>query len=203
MQAIKRFFLIMLLLLAFAAGIYLGVTATHWLKVGGGVREENTETVVQQVQTLADLVTVKYVVEKVEILDDVKWYGENRVLFLAHGVVKAGMDLKKITPADVTVSGLTIRLRLPLPQITDAYLDDSRSKVIDQTTGLLRTFDKNLQQSARQDAVQDIRLAAMDEGILLDARDRARMELKLFLLQAGFKNVEFRTSQIAAPNEHK
>ncbi len=69
------------------------------------MREENTATVVEQVQTLSDLVTVKYVLEKVVILEDAKWYGENRVLLLAHGIVKAGIDLKRITPDDVTISG--------------------------------------------------------------------------------------------------
>jgi len=37
------------------------------------------------------------VLEKVVILEDAKWYGENRVLLLAHGIVKAGMDLKRVT----------------------------------------------------------------------------------------------------------
>jgi len=66
------------------------------MKSGSGLHMENTATVVEQVQTLSDLVTVKYVLEKVVILEDVKWYGENRVLLLAHGIVKAGIDLKRI-----------------------------------------------------------------------------------------------------------
>lgn len=35
----------------------------------------------------------------------------------------------------------------------DAYLDDASSQVIDQTTGLLRAFEKDLEQTARQNAV--------------------------------------------------
>jgi hypothetical protein len=38
--------------------------------------------------------------------------------------VKAGMDLKRIAPDDVTIAGKKICLRLPPPQIMDAYLDD-------------------------------------------------------------------------------
>jgi hypothetical protein len=87
-------------------------------------------------------------------LEDVNWYGENRVLLLAHGMVKAGMDLKRLTPEDVKISGKTISLRLPMPQITDAYLDDKASQVIDHSTGLLRAFDKDLEQTARQNAVE-------------------------------------------------
>ena len=176
----------------YVGGVWFGFTVTRWLKLGSGLHQENTTTVVRQIQTLADLVTVKYVLEKVVILEDVKWYGENRVLLLAHGIVKAGIDLKRITADDVAISGKKISLRLPPPQITDAYLDEPRSQVIDHTTGLLRAFDKDLEQIARQNAVDDIRRAARREGILDEADKRARLELELFLRQAGFEQVEFR-----------
>lgn len=192
MRRIKQVFWMVVALAIFVGGLWLGFTVTRWMKWGSGLHQENTATVVRQVQMLADLVTVKYVLEKVVILEDVKWYGENRVLLLAHGVVKAGIDLKRISADDVTVEGKKISLRLPSPQITDAYLDEPRSQVIDRTTGLLRTFDKDLEQTARQNAVDDIRRAARREGILEEAEKRARLELELFLRQAGFEQVEFR-----------
>ncbi len=192
MQQLKGLILAVFVLIVFVVGILLGITVRHWLKCGSGLREENTVTVVKQVQTLSDLVTVKYVLEKVVILDDAKWYGENRVLLLAHGIVKAGMDLKRIAPDDVTISGKKICLRLPPPQITDAYLDDKQSLVVDHVTGLLRVFDKDLEQTARANAVDDIRRAARTDGILYEADKRARLELELFLRQAGFEQVEFR-----------
>jgi hypothetical protein len=191
MQRLKGIFLAAFVLIIFAGGVWLGFTVPRWMKLGSGLHMENTATVVEQVQTLSDLVTVKYVLEKVVILEDVKWYGENRVLLLAHGVVKAGIDLKRITADDVTISGKTIRLRLPPPQIMDAYLDDKNSQVIDHATGLLRAFDKDLEQTARANAVDDIRRAARTDGILDEADKRARLELELFLRQAGFEQVEF------------
>ncbi len=155
------------------------------------MHEENTETVVEQIQTLSDLVTVKYVLEKVVVLEDAKWYGENRVLLLAHGIVKAGIVLQRLKPEDVTIAGKKITIHLPPPQITDAYLDDQQTRVIDHTTGLLRSFDKDLEQTARANAVDDIRRAARLNGILKDADERAQLELALFLRQAGFERVEF------------
>ena len=191
MRELKIIFWTVATLVVFGAGIWLGFTVTRWMNAGSGLHQENTATVVEQVQALSDLVTIKYVLEKVVILEDVKWYGENRVLLLAHGVVKAGIDLKRIKPEDVTISGKTISLRLPPPQITDAYLDDKQSQVIDHTTGLLRVFDKNLEQTARQNAVDDIRRAARIDGILDEADKRARLELVLFLRNAGFERIEF------------
>ena len=191
MKRLKQIFWTTIGLAVLFFGIYLGFTVSHWFQTGTGLRFENTATVVQQVQTLSDLVTVKYVMEKVVILDDMKWYGESRVLLLAHGIVKAGIDLKRITADDVTISGKSISIKLPPPQVTDAYLDDKQSQVIDHTTGLLRVFDKDLEQTARENAVDDIQRAARNAGILNDADQRARLELELFLREAGFEQVEF------------
>jgi len=152
----------------------------------------DTTSVVHEVQSLSDLVTVKYILNKVVVLEDVKWYGENRVLLLAQGVVKAGIDLKRLKPEDISISGKKISLRLPPPQITDAYLDDKASQVIDHTTGLLRAFDKDLEQSARQNAVDDIARAARKDGIMEEADKRGREELQNFFKRAGFESVEFR-----------
>jgi len=192
MRRLKQIFWTAIALAVLFFGIYLGFTLSRWFRTGSGLRFENTATVVQQVQTLSDLVTVKYVMEKVVVLDDMKWYGESRVLLLAHGIVKAGIDLKRITANDVTISGKSISIKLPPPQVTDAYLDDKQTQVVDHETGLLRVYDKDLEQTARENAVDDIRRAAREAGILNDADQRARLELKLFLLEAGFEQVEFR-----------
>ena len=172
--------------------MYLTFTVARWANRGAGLHLWDTTSVIHEVQALSELVTVKYVMEKVVILDDVKWYGENHVLLLAHGVVKAGIDLKRLQSGDVSISGKKIFLKLPSPQITDAYLDDKASQVIDHTTGLLRTFDKDLEQVARQNAVDDIARAARKGGILEDADKRARVELEALFKRAGFEAVEFR-----------
>lgn len=186
---VKAALTFLVVLVIFVIGIWLGVK--YESRSRSTIHEEASDTVVDQIQTLSDLVTVKYVVEKVVVLDDVKWYGESRVLLLAHGIVKAGIDLKRLKPGDVTVSGKTISINLPPPQLTDAYLDDTKSRVIDHTTGLLRDFDKDLEQTAREEAVLDIRRAAIQNGIMTDASDRAKLELALFLHQAGYQEIKF------------
>jgi ribosome recycling factor len=57
---------------------------------------------------------------------------------------------------------------------------------------LLRAFDKDLEQTARRNAVDDIARAARKAGILEDADKRARAELQSFFKRAGFESVEFR-----------
>jgi hypothetical protein len=153
-------------------------------------RIENTATVIRQVQSLADLVTVKFVIEKVVLLQDVKWYGENRVLMVAHGIVKAGVNLRDLRPEDVRLTGTNAVITLPRAVITDVYLDDAKTRVVDRQTGMLRSFDKDLEQSARSQAVQDLRIAARNNGIYDEAEERARLQLTAFFRQLGL-DVEF------------
>ena len=196
MQWIRILLGALVVFMIFAVGLFLGVVAPKFLKRGMSIT--GTASVVQRVQTLTDLVTVKYVIEKVVILDAPPEttlgqfvQGDNRVLLLAHGIVKAGMDLKDISVSDVSVSGKNITLRLPAAHITDCYLDEQQTKVIDWKLGFLRAFDKDLEQTARQQAVQDIRNAARSTGILRDAEERAEWQLAAFLHEAGYEHVNF------------
>lgn len=150
-----------------------------------------TSTVLQQIQTLSQLVTVRYVIEKVVVLEDVKWYGESRVLLLAHGVVKAGVDLARLQPGDIQIDAATrnVTLRIPPVAITDVYLDEQRTRIIERTTGVLRGFDATLEQSARRQAVEDIRNAARNGGIYDEAAERARSQLAGLLKWMGFNEV--------------
>lgn len=176
--------------IVFLVGLWLGTVSLRSLGLGDGLKSYNTATVLQQVQTLSQLVTVKYVMEKVVVLEDVKWFGESRVLLIAHGVVKAGVNFETMKPEDLCVSGKSISVRLPPPQITDAYLDDKETRIIERSTGLLRVFDKDLEQAARQNAVDDIRRAARTAGILQDAEERAQAQVKSLCRQMGFEEVE-------------
>ena len=179
----------------FGLGFLFGILLPRITGFSTGPRTYNTPTVLKQIQTLSELVTVKYVMEKIHVLEDVKLLpgiGENRVAILAHGIVKAGVDFKEMKPEDISIHEKKISVRLPQSRITDAYLDDSLTQVLDRSTGLFRVFDKNLEQTAREQAVDDIRRAARHEGILKEADDRAREQIKALLKQLGFEEIEFR-----------
>jgi len=180
------------LVLAIAIGmsLFIALLLVRPPGIGAPAKIQSTATIVQQVQTLSELVTVKYVLEKVVILDDIKWYGENRVLLVAHGIVKAGVDLQELRPDDLRVGDKKIVLKLPRARITDVYLDDQKTRVVDRSTGLLRAFDKDLEQNARRQAVEDLRIAARSNRIYEDAEERARLQLANLFHQLGYE-VEF------------
>lgn len=188
----KRFAVLFLLLAAtFLAGSLTGSFVARLGSESDGVKLRSAAVLLRQAQALNELVTVRYIIERVVVLEDVKWYGDNRVLLLAHGVVKAGVDLNRLQPGDLAANDGRLRIQLPPAQILAAYLDDERTQVIERTTGLLRAFDENLEQSVRRNAVDDIRRAARTGGILKDADQQARAQLEGLFRQAGFAEVEF------------
>lgn len=197
MQRVRILLLGLLGLLLLGFGLLVGFGLRGFFGVGAPVML-NTATVLRQVQTLSQLVTVKYVMEKVVVrtVPAENPIGravgsEDRVLLLAHGIVKAGVDFGSLKAEDIHISGKKITLRLPASQITDAYLDDQQTKVLDRSTGLFTTSDKNLEQDARAEAVDAIRRAARAAGIIKDADERARLQLTVFVRQLGLEEVEF------------
>jgi len=183
----------------FVLGLVIGIGFPRWAGWSGPApKVYNTATVLKQVQTLSQLVTVKYVMEKVEVLSDPPqnilrqfWFDDTHVVLVAHGIIKAGVDLAQLKPADLRVAGKQITINLPPAQITDAYLDEHLTQVVERSTGFLRSFNKDLEQTARQNAVDDIRRAARHSGILKDAEERARAQLTHLCRQLGFEEIEF------------
>ena len=192
----------LLLAVVFGLGLFFGVVLPRLFGGRPAPQVYNTATIIKQIQTLSELVTVKYVMEKIEILEDPpkSWFGSalpqswswDRVILVAHGVVKAGVDLSQLKPGDIEVSDRKITLRLPPARITDAYLDEKQTQIVEHTTGLLRALNKDLETTTRQNALDDIRRAARSNGITKDADERAQAQLAHLLEVFGFTQVDFR-----------
>jgi hypothetical protein len=176
----------------FALGLFFGLLSFRWYQARGSGGYSGP-ALLTKVQTLSQFVTVKYTLEKVVEFDDVKWYGDSRVLLVAHGVVKAGLDFSQLGPNDIEISGKKINLTLPRPRITDVYLDDHLTQILDHSTGAFRLFDKDLEQSARQRAVEELRIAASENGILKNAADMGQSQLKVLLYQLGFTEINLKS----------
>jgi hypothetical protein len=178
----------------FCVGMLLGLFLPRLMGVSSSSKPYNTAVLLKEVQTLSQLVTVKYVMEKVVIQEDPSeimfrrlLWDNTRIILVAHGIVKAGVDLSKIQPGDLQINGRKVKIVLPRAQITDSYLDEQQTQVIEHNTSFLRDFNKQLESSARQNALDDIRRAARTSGILKDADERARAQLTSLFHQLGFE----------------
>lgn len=152
-------------------------------------------TIIHQVRSLARLETIQYSVEKVitaEVGQRVlgPLFGD-RLLFIAHGMVIAGIDMEKIGVEDIWVKNGVLYVRLPPPEIFLATLNNEKSYVYDRQTGLLTHGDPNLETTARQVAEQEIHKAALEDGILDLAQVNAENYLARLFRALGYPEVIF------------
>jgi hypothetical protein len=177
-----------------AAGLLCALSAfvTYTLTKPSTVTVYGTAAVLKQVQQLNELVSVKYVIEKIVGMSDINIFGEDRVLLIAHGVVKAGVRLDELKEGDVRLGADgAVTVRLPRARILDVYLDEKRTQVYERSTGIFRKFNKDLEKQARDNAVDSIRVAAQEMDIQREAQERAEKDIERLLLVLGFKQVKF------------
>jgi hypothetical protein len=152
-------------------------------------------TYINEVRALARLETIQYSVEKVitaEVGQGTFGFAfGDRLLFVAHGVVIAGIDMEKIQPGDMRLDGGVLYVRLPPTEIFIATLDNEKSYVYDRETGLLTKGNVDLETLARQTAEDEIRKAALEDGILTQAQRNAETYLLRFFNALGYKSVIF------------
>ena len=148
--------------------------------------------ILRQIQPLNDLITVRYNIQKVIGLTEQKVpFGSEQVLMLVQAKVSGGVNLAAATARR---AGTTVVIQLPPASILDAALDDKETKVWDRSKTWWTpwvSLNPDLEQSARRNALEDVRLAAVQMGILSNAQQNAETILRNFLQTIGFNQVSF------------
>lgn len=152
-------------------------------------------TYINEIRALARLETIQYSVEKVVTAEmgtgTFEFLFGDKLLFIAHGTVIAGIDLQKLQPDDMRYENGVLTVRLPPAEIFIAALDNEKSRIYQRDTGLLSQPDVNLETSVRQIAEQEILKAALEDGILEQAQVNAEAYLLKFFSALGFPNTIF------------
>ncbi|MEM1240079.1 MAG: DUF4230 domain-containing protein [Cyanobacteria bacterium P01_H01_bin.26] len=166
--------------------------------------------VVNQVQGASELTTAIFSMEAVVPTESNRTVGnyvigQTNLLYIAHGEVRAGIDLSAISEANIEVvddSGdlpPSLVVNLPAPKILDSKLDVTRSDVYDYDRGFLQLGPDRapeLQTLAQQEALKRIRQGACDEGILTMASERAEVTMRQLIEPMGYGNL---TVTVAEP----
>lgn len=152
-------------------------------------------TIINEVRSLARLETIQYSVEKVITAETgqevfAELFGD-RLLFVAHGVVIAGIDLNKMEASDLDLRNGILTVKLPAPEIFIATLDNDKSYVYDRQTGLFTKGEQDLETLARQIAEDAIYEAALEDGILEQAGENGKLYLEKLFDTLGFDDVLF------------
>jgi len=152
-------------------------------------------TIITEVHALARLETIQYTVEKVITAEtgqgSLGFLLGDKLLFVAHGIVIAGIDMNKLQPEDMKLVNGVLNVRLPAAEVFVATLDNNKSYVYDRQTGLLQKPDQNLETLARQSGETEIQKAALEDGILTQAQQNAESYLARFFSALGYPNPIF------------
>ena len=152
--------------------------------------------VLVQVRALNELVTVKYSIQKVVGLKKKRaLVGEESILLLVEGRVLAGVALNELSASDIVMpSREEARIRLPGPRILENFLDEKSTKVWDRRITWWTPWvaaDPDLEHKARLEALDQVRSAAVQMGILKDAQTNAERDIRAILQAFGISRVVF------------
>lgn len=167
---------------------------------------ETRSIVIQQIRQASELTTAVFTMEAVvptqqDAAIAGMVIGTTKLLYIARGEVRAGVDLNELSPKNVQITGDTVRLQLPAPKILDKKLDVTRSSVYDYNRGPLGLgpdVAPNLQKLAQEEALKKIQLAACADGILDKANDRAKLAVSQLIRISGIKQVLVEPQSITA-----
>lgn len=152
-------------------------------------------TIIRDVRSLARLETIQYTIEKVITAEmNQGTFGMlfgDKLIFVAHGQVIAGIDLSKLGADDMELKNGVLYVRLPEPEIFVANLDNDKSYVYDRNTGIFTKGDINLESNARRVAEDEIEKAAIEDGVLKLARQNAENYLSRLFGDLGYADVIF------------
>lgn len=152
-------------------------------------------TIIYEIRSLARLETAQYSMEKIITAEtgqnDLGFLFGDKLLFVAHGKVIAGVDLEKLKPEDLWVQNGILYVRLPDAEIFLTTLDNDLSYVYDRETGILRRGEIQLETLARQAAVREIEKSALADGILNWAQLNAESYLSRLFRSLGYADVIF------------
>lgn len=152
-------------------------------------------TIVHEVRSLARLETIRYSVEKIIVAESGQGIFDflfgDRILFVAHGSVIAGVDLEKLEADDLWTENGVLYVRLPEAEVFIASLNNEQSYIYDREIGALTRGNQQLETEARQAAEAEILNAALEDDILAQALVNAENFLYRLLLDLGFPDVIF------------
>ena len=194
-----------------ALGIFLGILQTK-NKIITGVESlfqkpelvvDNNDLVLTQIRGLSELTTSVFVMQTVVPTSANRKLGElivaqTKLLYIAQGEVRAGIDLSKIKPDDIQLENNTIQVQLPPAEILDSKIDVNHSRVYDYDRGWLNLgpdVAPELQTLAQRETLGRIVSNACRVGVLDEANDKAKVAIGQLLMTAGYETIEIKTSK--------
>ena len=167
------------------------------------IKINNSTLVVERLQNLQELTTTVQTMEKIVPTSADRKLGNlpiatTRLLYIAKGEIRAGIDLGELTDKDIKIDRQSIEVDLPTAKILDTKIDVDNSRVYDYDRGFLNLgpdVAPQLQTLAQRNTLQEIISAACERDILNDANLKAKDSVSQLLTNFGYSQVKVNTTQ--------
>ena len=164
-------------------------------------------SVVEDIRKIGELSTACYYEEMVVkdsrpatsgLLGLKPFVGNDEIVFIAKGSVRAGYDLSMMRSEDAFRRGDTLYLRLPPPKLTDVIMNPSDIEAFHESGHWSNEDTAPAKISARSRLIDH----ALDAGILEKAEKSARENIINVLGALGYRNVEFVDDKVSIRNSY-
>jgi hypothetical protein len=162
----------------------------------------NSTLIVERIQNLQELATTVQTMEKIVPTSAERKLGDisiatTKLLYIARGEVKAGVDLGELTANDIKVNHHHLEINLPPAKILDSKIDVNYSQVYDYDRGFLNLgpdVAPQLQTLAQKKTLTEIVNTACSQGILTTANLRAKETITQLLTNTGYQQIKVNTT---------
>lgn len=141
--------------------------------------------IVRQVRDVSELTTAMFEMDTVVPVSEKGLIAQSKLLYIAHGNVRVGVDLSEFQADDVQVEGKKISVTLPPLKILDSKLNLEHSSVYSYDRGFLGWGPDvvTLQAQAQRDALKKVEQAACQSWLIKTASDRVQKTVESLLSQ--------------------
>jgi Protein of unknown function (DUF4230) len=168
-------------------------SSSHFANFPWGGRSLDSPSVLVQIKQLKQLVTVRYSIQRVVGMTEPKEpFGSESILLMVEGEALAGVDLANLTQNDCILSegNRKVLIALPPAKLFDTYLDEKQIKIWDHHVTWWTPwvpFNPDLEHKARLQALNEVRSAALNMGILDEAQRNAETAIRDLLAALGIQ----------------
>lgn len=175
------------------AGFFIGISVANIKSCVTSNKGDDKTTithaiVVDKIESLGKLEVMKYSIQDIiEYKKERQWLPNAKAALQIKGEVIVCLDLNIISDDMIKISGDSIALILPSPEICHTRIDHSLSKVYDMQYGFWETA--TLVDEAYTEAQREIEQQAKRLNLKTEARDNSEKIIRPMLQTLGFNHI--------------
>ena len=151
----------------------------------------SSNVVLKEIQEIQELATAEYNMETVVSVKAERFGKDNKLLYIANGKVKAGLDLYNLTVSNIKINDeeRKIIVELPPSKILDKKINVNTSQIYQYDEGWFTNKDVAHQMltKAQQNAEVKMLIAACKSKIIETANQKAEIAVDRLLTMTGYE----------------